>query len=42
MSILTDQEKVFPGTIEINSTQMAFLISGKADGGVLESQGKEY
>ena len=37
-----DPEKVFSGTIEINSTQMAFIISGQAGGGVLEFEGKEY
>jgi hypothetical protein len=37
-----DPEKVFAGTIEINSTQMAFIISGQAGGGVLEFQGQEY
>ncbi len=36
------EEKVFAGTIEINSTQMAFIISGQAGGGLLEFQGKEY
>ena len=33
---------VFAGTVEINSTQMAFIVSGKAGGGVLEFEGKEY
>jgi hypothetical protein len=37
-----EKEKVFAGTVEINSTQFAFLISGKAGGGTLEFQGKEY
>jgi lipid-binding SYLF domain-containing protein len=32
----------FAGTVEISSTQMAFIISGKAGGGVLEYNGKEY
>jgi hypothetical protein len=32
----------FAGTVEINSTQMAFIISGKAGGGVLEFEGQEY
>jgi hypothetical protein len=36
------EEKVFAGTIEINSTQMAFIISGQSGGGVLEFQGQEY
>lgn len=35
-------EAVLSGTVEINSTQIAFLISGKAGGGTLEYQGKEY
>ena len=42
VQVQADQEKVFAGTIEIDSTQMAFLISGQAGGGVLEFQGKEY
>ncbi len=42
VQVQADQEKVFSGTIEINSTQMAFLISGQAGGGVLEFQGGEY
>jgi len=33
---------VLAGTIEINTTQMAFLISGQAGGGTLEFEGKEY
>ncbi len=37
-----DEEKVFAGTIEINSTQLAFIISGKSGGGVLEFEGQEY
>ena len=32
----------FAGTIEIDTTQMAFLISGSAGGGTLEYAGKEY
>ena len=32
---------VFAGTIEINSTQIAFIASGKAGGGTLEFEGKE-
>ncbi len=42
VQVQADQEKVFAGTIEINSTQMAFLISGQAGGGILEFQGNEY
>lgn len=42
IQVQAEQEKVFAGTIEINSTQMAFIISGQAGGGVLEFQGKEY
>ena len=34
--------RYFAGTIEINSTQMAFIISGQAGGGVLEFAGEEY
>ena len=29
-------ERVLSGTVEINSAQMAFIISGEAGGGVLE------
>jgi hypothetical protein len=35
-------EKVFSGTIEIDSTQMAFIVSGQAGGGVLEFEGEEH
>ena len=42
VQVQADEEKVFAGTIEINSTQMAFIISGQAGGGVLEYQGKEH
>ena len=42
VQVQADEEKVFAGTIEINSTQMAFIISGQAGGVVLEYQGKEY
>ncbi len=41
----TDKEappRVFSGTVEINSTQMAFIISGQTGGGILEFEGKEY
>jgi hypothetical protein len=38
----TGEPKVFSGTVEIKSTQVAFLISGKTGGGVLEFQGREY
>ena len=34
--------RYFAGTIEINSTQMAFIISGQAGGGVLEYAGEEH
>ena len=37
-----EKEKVFAGTIEINSTQLAFIASAKAGGGVLEFEGEEY
>jgi len=33
---------VFAGTVEIDSTQMAFIVSGQAGGGKLEFEGKEY
>ena len=42
VQVQAEQEKVFAGTVEINSTQMAFIISGQAGGGVLEFQGKEH
>ena len=32
----------FAGTVEINSTQFAFIASGQVGGGILEFQGKEY
>ena len=38
----TGEPKIFAGTVEINSTQLAFIISGQAGGGTLEFQGKEY
>lgn len=34
--------RYFGGTIEINSTQMAFIISGQAGGGILEYAGEEH
>jgi len=34
--------RYFAGTIEINSVQMAFIISGQTGGGVLEYAGNEY
>ena len=34
--------RYFAGTIEINSTQMAFIISGQAGGGILEYAGEEH
>ena len=37
-----DKPKVFAGTIKIDSTQLAFIISGKVGGGVLTFQGKTY
>ena len=38
------QEKdwVFAATVEIDTTQMAFIVSGKIGGGTLEYAGKEY
>jgi len=38
----TGEPKIFSGTVEISTTQIAFLISGEAGGGTLEFQGKEY
>ena len=38
----TGEPKVLSGTVEIDSRQIAFLVSGKAGGGVLEFDGKEY
>jgi hypothetical protein len=35
-------EKVFSGTVKIDSTQMAFIISGQSGGGVLEFGGNSY
>ena len=35
-------EKVFSGTIEINNTQLAFIISAQKGGGVLEWGGEEH
>ena len=37
-----DQEKVLAGRVKIDSTQLAFIVSGQAGGGVLELKGKEY
>ena len=33
---------VFAGTVEIDSTQIAFIASGKLGGGTLNFEGKEY
>jgi len=38
----TGAPKVLSGTVEIDSTQIAFLVSGKWGGGVLEFQGKDH
>jgi len=38
----TGAPKVLAGTVEIDSTQIAFLVSGKLGGGVLEFQGKDH
>jgi hypothetical protein len=38
----TGEPKVLAGSVTIKSTQVAFLISGKAGGGTLKFQGKEY
>lgn len=37
-----EKPKVFAGTIKIDSTQLAFIVSGKLGGGVLTFQGKDY
>jgi hypothetical protein len=37
-----DAEKVFSGTVKIDSTQMAFIISGQSGGGTLEFEGNSY
>ena len=37
-----EQDWELAGTVEINSTQMAFILSGKLGGGVLEFEGEEY
>ena len=37
-----EEERVFSGTVEINTTQMGFIITGRAGGGVLEYEGHEY
>jgi hypothetical protein len=37
-----DVEKVFSGTVKIDSTQMAFIISGQSGGGSLEFEGNSY
>jgi len=37
-----EKDWVFAGTIEISSTQIAFIGSGSAGGGTLEFEGKEY
>jgi len=38
----TGQPKVFAGTVELHSTQIAFIASGSTGGGTLEYQGGEY
>ena len=38
----TGEPKILSGTVEIDSTQIAFLVSGKLGGGVLEFQGKDH
>ena len=38
----TGEPKILAGTVEIDSTQIAFLVSGKMGGGVLEFQGKDH
>jgi hypothetical protein len=41
-AVAEQPEKRFSGTVEINSTQLAFIISGRGGGGVLEFNGQEY
>lgn len=41
-AVAQEENWEFAGTVEIDSTQIAFLVSGKTGGGVLEYQGKEY
>ena len=38
----TGEPKVLSGTITINSTQLAFIVSGQMGGGVLTYKGKEH
>ncbi len=38
----TGEPKVLSGTVEIHSTQIAFIVSGKVGGGVLKFHGGEY
>jgi len=38
----TETPRVFSGTVEIDSTQMAFIISGQGGSGVLEFEGDEH
>jgi hypothetical protein len=38
----TGAPKVLAGTVEIDTTQIALLVSGKMGGGVLEYQGKDH
>ena len=37
-----DPPRVFSGTIEISSTQIAFFVSGQSGGGTLEFEGMEH
>jgi hypothetical protein len=38
----TGEAKILSGTVKIDSTQIAFLVSGKMGGGVLAFQGKDH
>ena len=37
-----EKPRVLSGTVEINSTQLGFIITGRVGGGVLEFEGKDY
>jgi hypothetical protein len=41
-TVLAQEDKTPSGTVEIDQTQMAFLVSGSFGGGTLHFQGKSY
>lgn len=41
-AVLAQEDKTPSGTVEIDQTQMAFLVSGSFGGGTLHFQGKAY